>query len=156
MKYLGVLAVLVLAMPVPAVAAEFFAFGGGDKQSMALIEPARIQDIGNGHKVVPIDNVSADIGEYLDITTVEMDCTSSQWKVVSEILYTSLDPNSEPIDKTSVNEPGWQTFKEGSVFQEYFTFACHWPDVPNRSDAAEFPDIWAAANAAANAIYENQ
>jgi hypothetical protein len=153
-KHLGALAVLVLA--VPAAAAEFYPFDGGDKQSMTLIEPARIQDIGNGHRVVALNDVVADIGEMLDITTVEMDCTSNQFKVVSETLYFSLDPKSEPIDKTSVNEQGWQTFKEGSVFQEYFTFACRWPDVPNRSDKAEFPDIWAAANAAANAIYENQ
>jgi len=154
-KYLGAVAVFVLAMPAPAGAAEFFAFDGGDDQNMALIEPARIQDIGNGHKVVPINIVEVDFVETLDITTIEMDCTASQWKVVSEILYTSLDPTSEPIDKTAANEPGWQTVREGSLFQEYFTFTCHWPDVPNRSDAAEFPDIWAAANAAANVIYEN-
>jgi hypothetical protein len=97
MKLRGVVATLLLGIPGPAMAADFYAFEAIQEDSIVLIEPGQIQVTDDGHQVVSLHTVTVDDwgpgapGPFasLDTTTVEVDCARCRWRVISESLFSS-------------------------------------------------------------------
>ena len=162
MKLTGVLATLLLGTAGPATAADFYAFEAVEEDSLVLIDPAQIQVMNDGHRVVALHTVTVDDwgpgapGPFasLDTTAVEIDCEIPRWKVISENLYLSLSPAGEKVDETNVNSLDWRMLRPGGLYAQYHAFACRWPESSQRTPAMAFPDIWTAAIAIADILQQ--
>lgn len=162
MKLAGIVATLLLGIAGPATAADFYAFEAIQEDSIVLIEPGQIQVLDDGHQVVSLHTVTVDDwgpgapGPFasLDTTTVEIDCATLRWRVISEILYLSLNPSGEKIDETNVISSDWHALRPGGIHAQYHSFVCQWPASSQQSPAMAFPDIWAAATAIADVLQQ--
>ena len=162
MKLAGIVATLLLGIAGPATAADFYAFEAIQEDSIVLIEPGQIQAVDDGHQIVPLHTVTVDDwgpgapGPFasLDTTTVEMDCATLRWRVISEILYLSLNPSGEKIDETNVISSDWHALRPGGIHAQYHSFVCQWPASSQQLPAMAFPDIWAAATAIADVLQQ--
>ena len=163
MKLTGIVATLLLGIAGPATAADFYPFEAIQEDSIVLIEPGQIQVMDDGHQIVSLHTVTVDDwgpgapGPFasLDTTTVEMDCATPRWRVISETLYLSLNPSGEKIDETNVNSRDWHAPRPGGIHAQYQTFVCQWPASSQQSPAMAFPDIWAAATAIADVLQQH-
>ena len=162
MKLAGIVATLLLGIAGPATAADFYAFEAIQEDSIVLIELGQIQVLDDGHQVVSLHTVTVDDwgpgapGPFasLDTTTVEMDCATLRWRVITETLYLSLNPSGEKIDETNVISSDWHALRPGGIHAQYHSFVCQWPASSQQSPAMAFPDIWAAATAIADVLQQ--
>jgi len=162
MKLAGIVATLLLGIAGPATAADFYAFEAIQEDSIVLIEPGQIQVLDDGHQVVSLHTVTVDDwgpgapGPFasLDTTTVEMDCATLRWRVITETLYLSLNPSGEKIDETNVISSDWHALRPGGIHAQYHSFVCQWPASSQQLPAMAFPDIWAAATAIADVLQQ--
>lgn len=157
--------VAALALAGPASASDFYAIDMPDDHSVVLVEPAQIQALDNLHKiialhVVQVDDIAGAPAPFatLDTTSIEVDCAAPRLRVTSEYFYLSLSADAEKVDKTNSNSLEWQTPLAGGTYEHYRMFACQWPNLSGQFGEPpakmSYPDIWSAANAAADVLID--
>lgn len=138
-------ALTVLSAPLLAAgaqAAEFYLLDIHDGDA-SVIAPAEIVDLGGGHRTAVL-NVVQSLTNALDATKFEADCTSPQWRILSEAWY-DLSGELTQLDKSHLNEQGWKAISEGTVAMSIYRFVCNWPNVSEPAEKFEDVDIWALA-----------
>ncbi len=141
----------------PVQAADFYVFSGSKPYQMVVVELGDIQALANGNKTAALWYVTIGMLADLDVSKVEMDCTSPRFRVIAETNYAGFRPTAQQIDKTSQNSKEWSPIGKGNLFDTYRTAVCAWPNIiDGQNTVVEFPDIWTATNAAADFLWDSK